>query len=293
MSTLPKVLITGAGGQVGRALLAAAPSHWQVCGATHAELDIADRVQVAERLAEVSPALVINAAAYTAVDQAEAEPECAHRGNAEGPANLAECAVQQGGIRLIHLSTDFVFDGRSSTPYKPSDPTGPLSVYGATKLAGEQAVLRANVANIVLRTAWVYAAQGQNFLKTMLRVMKERGAVRVVADQVGSPTAAQSLADVLWRFADRPALQGVFHWTDAGVASWYDFAVAIAEEAQVRGLLAPGVTVEPIATAEYPTRAQRPAFSVLDKIATLDALGIRAVHWRDRLRQVLEELSVA
>jgi len=294
LSVSARVLVTGANGQLGRALLASVPAGMEARGTTHADLDIGDAAQVDKYLAEFKPQLIINAAAYTAVDKAESEQAQASRVNADGPANLARTALKQSDSRLLHISTDFVFDGRASSPYQSTDQTAPLGVYGATKLAGEQSVLNTlgNKATIV-RTAWVYAAQGQNFLRTMLRLMSERGAVRVVADQVGTPTSAASLAEVLWKFAVRPDLSGVFHWTDAGVASWYDFAVAITEEAAVRGLLKREVQLTPITTADYPTPAERPAYSVLDKQTTITALGITPTHWRAKLRLVLEELAVA
>jgi dTDP-4-dehydrorhamnose reductase len=257
-------------------------------------LDIGDAAQVAGFVADFKPQLIINAAAYTAVDKAETEQTLANTVNAEGPANLARAAAKQGAIRVLHISTDFVFDGCGSSPYRTTAATAPLGVYGTTKLAGEQAVLNIlGTQAVVVRTAWVYAAQGQNFVRTMLRLMNERGAVRVVADQVGTPTSAASLASVLWMFVSRPDLSGVFHWTDAGVASWYDFAVAIAEEATAKGLLQREVQLTPIATTDYPTPAKRPAYSVLDKQTTIAAFGIPPVHWRTKLREVLEELAVA
>jgi dTDP-4-dehydrorhamnose reductase len=287
-----RVLVTGAQGQVGRALLANAPSAFIVQGAGHAELDIVRQDDVSRRIADLRPGLVINAAAYTAVDRAEAEHEAAARINVEGAANLARAAAA-ANARLIQISTDFVFDGQRSAPYRPDDEPAPLGVYGATKLAGERAVLAALPAATIVRTAWVYAASGQNFLLTMLRLMRERGRVSVVADQVGTPTSAASLAEVLWLFAAKPDLSGTFHWSDAGVASWYDFAVAIAEEAVAAGLLTARPIVEPIATQDYPTPARRPGYSVLDKRSTLAALGVCSVHWRERLRTVLQELTRA
>lgn len=289
-----KVLITGAGGQVGRALIQSIPAGIEVRAVSHAELDIGDEQQVNRVAAEFRPELIVNAAAYTAVDKAEADEVGAIRGNVDGPRNLAMAAHAIKDARLIHISTDFVFDGSGSSPYKPTDATHPLGVYGRTKFGGELAV-RQELGDraVIVRTAWVYAAQGNNFLRTMLRLMKERGAVRVVGDQIGTPTAAHSLAQVLWRFATRPDLAGVFHWTDAGVASWYDFAVAIAEEASARGLLKADVRVAPIATEDYPTPAKRPAYSVLDKRATLAALNIETMHWRQQLRTVIGELSLA
>jgi len=225
------------------------------------------------------------------VDRAETEVDAARRVNGLGPRHLAQAAAACGA-RLVHISTDFVFDGRASVPYPPDAPTAPLGVYGRSKLEGEQAVLELlPAASVVVRTAWVYAAHGANFMRTMLRVMAEKGQVRVVADQIGTPTAADSLAGVLWALAQRPEVRGLQHFTDAGVASWYDFAVAIAEEATLRGLLAPGVRVSAIATADYPTPARRPAYSVLDKRALLSALALEPDHWRVSLRRVLDTVA--
>ncbi len=261
--TLPgaatKVLIAGAGGQVGRALLETRPTDFEVIACSHAELDIGAHEAVRECIARHRPALIINAAAYTAVDKAESEPEAANRINAQGPGYLA-AAAREYGARLIHISTDFVFDGTASVPYRPDSATHPLSVYGRTKRDGELAVLEAlPERSTIVRTAWVYAATGANFLRTMLRIMRANGCARVVADQVGTPTAARSLAETLWRIAANPEIRGLHHWTDAGVASWYDFAVAIAEEGAPLGLLPPESTVTPITTADYPTPARRPA----------------------------------
>ena len=282
-----KVLVTGAGGQVGRMLRATCPGNVDLIACTHAELDVGDPEAVRRQLAVARPDAIINAAAYTAVDKAESEPEMARRINSEAPGYLAT-AAREGGMRLVHLSTDFVFDGRAASPYPPDAPTNPLSVYGMTKCEGERVVLEAlPERSVVVRTAWVYAAEGKNFLNTMLRLMRERGAVRVVADQIGTPTAARPLAEVLWQIAVRPEVRGIHHWTDAGVASWYDFAVAIAEEGSALGLLPSGVTVTPIATEEYPTPARRPGYSVLDK-RSLSALGLTPAHWRQRLRETLK-----
>ena len=234
-----KVLVTGAQGQVGRCLLASVPQGVTVVGLTRADLDVGDAEAVARAIQAHAPTVIINAAAYTAVDRAETEVAAARRVNGAGPRHLAR-AAGACGARLVHISTDFVFDGRASVPYAPDAATAPLGAYGLTKLEGEQAVRELLPhASVVLRTAWVYAAQGANFLRTMLRVMGEKGQVRVVADQVGTPTAADSLAEVLWALAGRPDVTGLQHFTDAGVASWYDFAVAIAEESAARGLLPP------------------------------------------------------
>ena len=286
-----RVLITGADGQVGRLLCRLAPGNAEVSACSRNLLDVGDEAAVRSRVRELRPDVIINAAAYTAVDRAESEAELAGRVNALGAAYLA-AAAGETGARFIHISTDFVFDGTASTPYRPDSPTNPLSVYGRTKRDGEQAVLRLLPArSVIVRTAWVYAAEGRNFLHTMLRLMRERGVVRVVADQVGTPTAAGPLAEALWRITGSD-IAGVCHWTDAGVASWYDFAVAIAEESAVLGLLPAPVSVVPIATADYPTPARRPYYSVLDK-SSLSALGLEPAHWRRSLRAVLGEVSRA
>jgi dTDP-4-dehydrorhamnose reductase len=284
-----KVLVTGRSGQVGRALLARAPAYVQVVACSHADLDIASKVAVFKAVRHHVPEVIINAAAHTAVDRAETEPELATQINTEAPRHLAQ-AARAVGARLLHLSTDFVFDGRASRPYRPDDPTHPLSVYGLTKRDGEEAVLEVlGERALVLRTAWVYAAQGRNFVHTMLRLLKEQGAVRVVADQIGAPTAAGSIAEILWKITTTPELAGIHHFTDAGVASWYDFAVAIAREGARLGMLPGNVTVTPITTADHPTAARRPSYSVLD-VGSLAELAIPAVHWRVRLREVLEEI---
>jgi dTDP-4-dehydrorhamnose reductase len=288
-----KVLVTGAQGQLGRALRASVPEQVALRAVARAELDIADAGAVQRLINEFTPDLIINAAAYTAVDKAENDTVAAEQGNVDGPLNLARAALTLPATRLLHVSTDFVFDGTGSSPYSPDSLPAPLGVYGQTKLAGEQAVQAVLGARaLIVRTAWVYDAEGKNFVRTMLRLMNERGAVRVVADQVGTPTSTQSLAHVLWSFATRPELSGVYHWTDAGVASWYDFAVAIAEEAFATGVLKALPTVAPIATHEFPTPVRRPAYSVLDKSATHAALSIAPVHWRVRLREVMMQIRL-
>jgi len=288
-----KVMITGANGQVGRALLKSVPAQVNAVGLSRAELDIGDAQAVMSSMRSHRPGLIINAGAYTAVDKAESEPQLAERANTIGPHNLA-LAARAAGARLLHLSTDFVFDGLASRPYATDAPTNPQSAYGRTKQAGEEAIRRALPDHcVILRTAWVYGAEGNNFVRTMLRVMAANGAVRVVADQVGTPTAAHSLAEVIWALAARADVSGTYHWTDAGVASWYDFAVAIAEESAVIGLLPAGVRVDAIATEDYPTAAKRPSYSVLDKRSLLAKLSVSARHWRTNLRTVLRELAHA
>jgi dTDP-4-dehydrorhamnose reductase len=277
-----RVLITGAGGQLGRALTAAAPQGEVLKACTHAELDIAQEAAVRALFAGFSPELVINAAAFTRVDDAERNPEDAARANATGPQVLA-AACRTAGAWLTHVSTDFVFDGGQSHPYEPRAAAQPLSVYGRTKLVGETAVVRElGERCAVVRASWLYSAAG-GFAARMLTLMKSRPELRVVSDQVGAPTHAAGLAGVLWAISTRRAA-GLWHWCDSGVASWYDFAVAIAEEAVRFRLLPSAPPIVPIGTADYPTAAARPAYSVLDKRATEKLLAVTAPHWRSALR---------
>jgi dTDP-4-dehydrorhamnose reductase len=285
-----KVIIVGAGGQLGSELVRACRPTVDCAALAREDLDIGDPDAVRECLARLGAGLVINAAAYTAVDAAESEPEAAHRVNALGPENLAR-SCREMDARLIHVSTDFVFDGESARPYAPDAPTAPLGEYGRSKLAGEEALRRQLPGALILRTAWVYSSFGHNFVKTMLRLMGEREELAVVTDQVGTPTWARGLAGALWAAAERSDMQGIYHWTDAGVCSWYDFAVAIAEEGRALGLLSRPVRVRPISAAEYPTPARRPACSVLDKGSTWRDLALEPVHWRRQLRAMLEEFK--
>jgi dTDP-4-dehydrorhamnose reductase len=285
-----KILVLGAGGQLGRELLYTAGPQAVCVALTRQELDIGDPAAVARCLVDQAPAVIINAAAYTAVDAAEGEPAAAHRANAEGPANLAR-KCSELGIHLVHVSTDFVFDGRSTHPYAPGSPTAPLGEYGRSKLAGEQAVQELFPQALVMRSGWVYSRFGGNFVKTMLRLMAEREELGVVADQVGTPTWARGLAVALWAAAARPELNGIYHWSDEGECSWYDFAVAICEEALALGLLAKPVKIRPISTADYPTAARRPAYSVLDKTSSWRDLALPAVSWRIQLRNMLVDLK--
>ncbi|WP_416463374.1 dTDP-4-dehydrorhamnose reductase [Sphingomonas sp. VDB2] len=281
-----KALILGAHGQLGRCLAAAAPDDVMVTALGSNDLDIRDRAAVGRFIRNLAPDLVFNAAAYTAVDRAEQEEAIAHAVNATAVGHIAEAAADAGAT-LIHVSTDFVFDGASATPYAPDDPTNPLCAYGRTKRAGE---LLAGDAALVVRTAWLYGPDGANFVRTMVRLMAERPEVRVVADQVGSPTYAPDLAAALWRLSAL-GVTGVHHYTDAGTASWYDFAVAIRDEALAVGILARGVPVIPIDTASFPTPARRPAYSVLDKGSTWAALGEPSSHWRANLRRMMTEIG--
>jgi dTDP-4-dehydrorhamnose reductase len=284
-------LITGARGQLGRELVKTAPPAWRVRACDSAELDVTCPETVARAFGYDPPSLIINTAAYTAVDAAERDSERAEAVNTAGARHVAE-AAQRVGARVVHLSTDFVFDGARGQPYGPGDRAEPLGVYGRTKLAGEREVLRVCGDHaLVIRTAWLYASQGRNFPLTMLRLMREREEIGVVADQIGTPTWARALSEALWDAASRPDLSGLHHWTEAGVASWYDFAVAIQEEALAQGLLDRAVPIRPLRTEEYPTPARRPLYSVMDKSRTWAALGGPARHWRESLRLMLRELA--
>lgn len=283
-----KALIFGAGGQLGRALAAAAPNGTDLLLLDRSRCDVADEAAVEAMIRDAGADLIVNASAYTAVDRAESEPELANRINGRAPGIMA-AAAERAGAQFVHVSTDFVFSGARELPLKPEDNPSPVSVYGSSKLAGEQAVQAAAPAALIVRTAWVYDATGSNFVRTMLRLMSERETVSVVADQVGTPTWSRSLADSIWKLSGLGA-QGVLHWTDAGVASWYDFAVAIAEEGLAAGLLSREVTVKPIQTKDYPTPAKRPGYSVLEKSATWELLGGPGEHWRVNLRRCLQEI---
>jgi len=281
------VLVLGGGGQIGSAVVAAADARHEVTARTHAQLDIGDERAVARALTDTGAEWVVNAAAYTAVDLAEDEPARAKAVNDTAVGVLAASA-SAAGCRLLHLSTDFVFDGKSNRAYLPADQTNPLSVYGSSKLGGERRVLNGAPGGIVLRTAWVYAAEGRNFVLTMLRLMREKDQLSVVCDQIGAPTWAAGIAAAIWGLIAAAAPGGVYHWTDLGVASWYDFAVAIQDEALTRGLLSRAVPIAPIPSAAYPTRARRPAFSVLDTASTRALIKVPARHWRHNLRAMLD-----
>jgi dTDP-4-dehydrorhamnose reductase len=287
-----KLLVTGAGGQVGHELCCRRwPAEYSITALDHAALDIADPARVVAAVARERPDLVINAAAYTAVDRAESEPDAAWAANAAGPANLA-AACRDAGIPLIHLSTDYVFDGSKAGPYREDDPVAPLGVYGASKEAGERAVRAALAAHVIMRTAWVYSAHGHNFVHTMLRLAAERPALRVVADQIGSPTSAGDVAGALAAMAARIAAGeprwGTYHFAGAGAVSWHGFAEAIFElAAPWRG---PPPTVAAIATADYPTPARRPRNSMLDCAKIGAACGITPRPWRAALAEVVQEI---
>ena len=287
-----RVLVLGGGGQVARAVAASVPVNHAVIVKTRQDLDIADEAALMSALTGSGADWIVNGAAYTAVDLAETESALAGKINDTAVGMLARAAAR-AGCRLLHLSTDFVFDGKSNRAYLPTDSPNPLSVYGATKLGGERQALKHGGDAILLRTAWVYASSGRNFALTMLRLMREREEVRVVCDQIGTPTWATSIARAIWGLIGQSAAPGIYHWTDLGIATWYDFAVAIQEEALARGLITRAVPVVPISTAAYPTPAQRPAFSVLNTESARSIVPFPAQHWRHNLRMMLDELRAA
>ena len=284
-------LVVGAGGQLGRELIRVAPERFTITAADRPQLDIREKKQVRAFVNAARPTVILNAAAYTAVDRAEAEPEHAFAVNASGPEHLARAAVACGA-RLIHLSTDFVFDGFRGRPYRVQDTPQPLSVYGESKLRGEIAVQEICGAHAaIVRTSWVYSRFGKNFVRTILGLLAERDELQVVVDQIGSPTWVGTLAPALWEIAGRPEVHGTLHWTDAGVASWYDFAMAIQQIGIELGLPATAIPIIPVTTEAFPTPAKRPAYSVLDKSETWNQLKTPPAHWRSALRTMLQQVA--
>ncbi|WP_444895087.1 dTDP-4-dehydrorhamnose reductase [Microbulbifer sp. EKSA008] len=285
-----KILITGKNGQLGRELQKLCPVDIEMVAMGREELDISNKQVVQAVIGEVKPDVIINTAAYTAVDKAEQEENVVFAINKQGSENLAE-VCNSLNIRLIHVSTDFVFDGEKSAPYLTSDKVNPVGVYGSSKAEAETAVLRILPEAIIVRTAWVYASHGNNFMNTMLRLMADRDQLSVVADQVGTPTWTGTLAEILIILAQKPSVSGIYHCTDLGVASWYDFAVAIYEEGKILGVLSQDkqLDLKAIATHEYPTPAKRPSYSVLDKTRLITELDIKPRHWRESLRLALSE----
>ncbi|MCX9145749.1 dTDP-4-dehydrorhamnose reductase [Erythrobacter sp. WG] len=279
-----RVLITGAGGQLGGALQRTAPGWAEISAIDVADCDLTDAPMLTARLVVEAPEVILNAAAYTAVDRAESDEDTARAINADAVGVMVEAMAATGG-KVVHVSTDYVFDGTSPVAYRPEDTRNPQSAYGRTKAEGED---RLRPEDLLVRTAWVYEAGGANFVRTMIRLMNEREELGVVADQVGSPTWATGLARTLWALVEQGAT-GTFHHADDGAISWHDFAVAIAEEAHALGLVKRVPVINPLTTADYPTPARRPAFSLLDCSKTRATLGDRAVPWRENLRLMLEE----
>jgi len=300
-----KILITGKGGQLAWELEQTQPQQVEVICLSAQALDITDPVLVARLIKQHQPTIVINAAAYTAVDKAETDEATAYAVNDLGSEYLAKACLQNNA-KLIHVSTDFVFDGNKTTPYQTDDTTNPINVYGASKLAGDikvNEILGAQAT--IIRTAWVYSANGNNFVKTMLRLMAEKDQLGIVYDQVGTPTWAKGLAKMIWSLIDKseplePSSEAqlnlsstatLLHWTDAGVCSLYDFAIAIQELGIEKGLLDRAIPVRPIPASAYPTPAKRPNFSVIDKNSAEQKSGVETTHWRQQLSTMMDELT--
>lgn len=290
MSTdMKKVLITGADGQLGYELQRTVLAGYECLATDKDDLDITDADAVNAFITKHKPDVMINSAAYTAVDKAEEEKQLATAINTTGAENLAR-ACNNNKIQFMQISTDFVFDGKGYTPYPVDAPANPEGMYGKTKQEGDvlvQKILGDDA--FIIRTSWLYSAHGNNFVKTMLRFMKEREELGIIADQIGTPTWANSLAQAVWQAIENN-ITGMHHWSDAGVASWYDFAYAIMEEGVDLGLLDKPITINAITTADYPTPASRPCYSVMDKTVTWKALGMKSEHWRVALRQMMSEL---
>ncbi len=287
-----RVIITGGMGQLGWELQRTAPSHIEVLITDVGEMDITDVYSVNKVFESFTPSVIINAAAYTAVDKAEDEKELAFKINEEGVRNILEASKKYGSY-IIHISTDFVFSGSKGFPYKPLDKPEPLCVYGESKLKGEQLLIEHfPEKSFIVRTAWLYSAHGNNFVKTMLKLFENPDRpVRVVSDQIGTPTWAFNLARFLWFLVEniKSVPVGIYHFTDAGVASWYDFAVAIEEE--TRDWRGYEVEIIPIASMDFPAKAKRPPFSVLDKEKSWKIWREKPEHWRKALRKMLKELK--
>lgn len=287
-SHLPRILITGGSGQVGHCLKAQLEGCAELSIPDSTALNIADRRSVRQAVETFRPDYIINAAAYTAVDKAESDAERAFAVNRDGARHLAE-AAEAAGAAMLHISTDYVFDGAGGAPYDEAAPTAPQNIYGASKLAGEQAVLAACRRAVVMRTSWVFGAHGQNFVKTMLRLGRERDSLGIVADQYGAPTAATDIAAALITVVRRHTPEqlaeraGIYHYCGSPYASWFEFAETIFAEAAAQGVLAKIPAVKPIATADYPTPAKRPADSRLDCGKIRAVFGIGPCDWHSAL----------
>lgn len=283
---MANILVTGANGQLGSELRKIGFSALdEVFYTDVAELDITDYAAVEKFVKDKEIDTIINCAAYTAVDKAEEEPQLAAKINTEAVTNLARAAAKEGCL-LIHISTDYVFDGTGTKPYSEKDKPCPVSVYGKTKLAGEEAILKSRCFHIIIRTAWLYSSFGNNFVKTILRLAAERPEINVVSDQVGSPTYAGDLAAAIVAIMyneERIEHEGIYHYSNEGVCSWYDFA------AEIVRLSGKECRVKPVTTAEYPTKTQRPAYSVLDKSKIKKTFGIEIPEWKDALAKMMNE----
>ena len=293
--TTPLIAVTGASGQLGQTLARlwdeSPLADFQFVALARTQLNIADADMVTAVLAELHPAVIVNAAAYTQVDKAESDSDSAYLNNEAGTAALAHWAVEHGA-RILHISTDFVFGGSSTTPYLPDAQTNPLGVYGASKLAAEEALQAiTQQGSTIIRTSWLYSEYGNNFVKTMLRLMQARDTLSVVDDQLGSPTSTHSLAKLIFAMIPKEDTSGVYHWTDGGSISWFEFAQEIQSQALQAGLLSKAIPISPIATSEYPTAARRPAYSVLDRSRAQADFECPSQDWKEQLAEVIDELK--
>lgn len=286
------ILLIGCNGQIGTQLQEILQPYSGLKAVARPIVELTQPETLQKLIRENKPEIIINAAAYTAVDKAESEPELAHKINATAPKIIAQEAEKTRAF-LIHISTDYVFDGKNNHPYEVNYPTNPLSVYGKTKLAGEEAIISNCTNHLILRTAWVYGTFGKsNFVKTMLRLGAQKSELKVVVDQIGTPTWAKDIAQTIAALIDKkPQVNGIYHYTNSGVASWYDFAVAIFEEAKQLGFPLKVERVIPIPTSEYPTPATRPSYSVLNCTKTSTCIELYPPHWRQSLREMLQEFQ--
>jgi len=284
-----KVLIIGKSGQLANELLAEKSSTCEILTAGRADIDITNYLELNNFVEAYQPSVIINSSAYTAVDKAESDIEAAYAINHIAVENLAKIA-KMNSAKLVHVSTDFVFNGESTAPYGVNDTTSPMSIYGASKRAGEQAIIDTYPENsTIVRTSWLYSTFGNNFVKTMLKLMEEKEELGIVNDQVGSPTSAKGLAKFIWTLIEKPKVDLIYHWCDSGSASWFEFALAIQEEGFKHGLLTKKIPIKGIPSTSYPTPAQRPKYSVLDCSSSQDLLV--STHWRDQLINCLANLK--
>ena len=291
-----KLLLTGCNGQLGSTFSALyrdseLVSQYEFSSVDIEQVDLMSKESILSNLSLNNPSIIVNCGAYTSVDKAEEEPDIAFKINDLAISIIADW-VKDNGSRLIHISTDFVFDGAKESPYQPKDRTSPLGIYGMTKLGGERHIGDLLPKDgLVLRTSWLYSEFGQNFVKTMLTLMAERGEISIINDQIGSPTSAHSLVKVLFKIIENETSSGIFHWCDGASISWYEFALEIQEQAHNKGLLEKKIPVKPISSVDYSVVARRPAYSVLDCEATLSEFNVAVVDWKEELNNVITKIA--